>query len=124
MRVQCECFRRVRELCPLLLVMANDHYVPQFYLKNFAASGKATRIYLYRRRVPPRLERIKRVASDEDYYTMKADIQGVDQKRIDKFFQQMENLAAPVVKKLLSASKMDLSSDDREMLSTFIAFLS
>ncbi len=103
--------------------MANDHYVPQFYLKNFSPSGKKGRIYLYRRKLPPKLAGIKSVASDEDYYTMKADIQGVDKKQVDKFFQQMENASKPIVTKLLTASKMELSSDDREMLSMFVAFL-
>ena len=103
--------------------MANDHYVPQFYLKNFSPSGKKGRIWLYRRKLPAKLAGIKSVASDEDYYTMKADIQGVDKKQVDKFFQQMENSSRPIITKLLTASKIELSSDDREMLSMFIAFL-
>ncbi|MGI8839038.1 MAG: DUF4238 domain-containing protein [Pyrinomonadaceae bacterium] len=33
--------------------MAKDHYVPQFYLRNFSPRGKQNQIYLYRRGLAP-----------------------------------------------------------------------
>ena len=48
--------------------MAKDHYVPQFYLKNFSPWGKRNQIYVYRRGLVPELVGIKTVACDEDYY--------------------------------------------------------
>lgn len=103
--------------------MANDHYVPQFYLRNFAASRKHGQLYLYRRNRPPKLAGIKSVASNESYYTMKTDIPGIDKAQVDKLFKDIESESAPIVKRLLNASTIELSEDEREMLSLFIAFL-
>ena len=51
--------------------MANDHYVPRFYLKNFAVADKPGRVWCYQRNRRPTLRGVKSVASEEDYYSLK-----------------------------------------------------
>ena len=51
--------------------MANDHYVPRFYLKNFAVAGKPGRVWCYQCNRRPSLRGVKSVASEEDYYSLK-----------------------------------------------------
>lgn len=103
--------------------MANDHYVPQFYLRAFTLSPKSGEVYLYERAKRPRRRGVSVVASDEDYYTIKSDIPGVDKRQIDKLFQGMETESAPLVKRLLTASKIELTASEREQLSWFFACL-
>lgn len=103
--------------------MPNDHYVPQFYLRAFSIPKKPGELYLYRRTKRPRSAGVRIVASDEDYYTIKSDIPGVDKRVIDKLFQDMERESAPILKKLLTTSKIELTAAEREQLSMFIAHL-
>jgi hypothetical protein len=101
------------DLCYNPSVMANDHYVPQFYLRNFSPPGEKGQIYVYRRTLPPTLEGISSVASDENYY----------KKHVDKRLKKQEKVSAPIIKKLLTAPKIELTSDERRRLSVFVAFL-
>lgn len=99
--------------------MANDHYVPQFYLRSFkAVPGK---VWCYERGVRPVLRGIKSVASEDNYYTLKGDIKGVEKDRVDKIFQNLESGTAPIIEHLKTASKIDLVENDAEMLAMFIA---
>jgi dsDNA-binding SOS-regulon protein len=66
---------------------------------------------------------VSKVASDEDYYTIKSDIPGVDKRVVDNLFQQMENESAPLLKRLLTTSKIEFSANEREQLSMFLACL-
>jgi uncharacterized protein DUF4238 len=93
--------------------MAKDHYVPQFYLRNFSPWGKQNQIYLYRRGLAPKLVGISSVACDEDYYG----------DRVDKTLSNHEKQSAPIIKKLLDAPKVDLSEKERNRLSAFVGTL-
>jgi hypothetical protein len=103
--------------------MANDHYVPQFYLREFCIPNKGGELVLYRRNKPPRRIGVSKVASDKDYYSLKSDTPGVDKRVIDKLFTDIETASAPILKKLLTATKIDLSDAEREQLSLFIGCL-
>lgn len=103
--------------------MANDHYVPQFYLRAFSIPNKLGELYLYRRARRPKRAGVSIVASDEDYYTIKSDIPGVDKRQIDKLFQHIERESAPILKRLLTASKIEFTAAEHEQLSLFMACL-
>ena len=47
--------------------MPNDHYVPQFYLRNFGIPRKPAYVWSYIRNGSPREKAIKSVASIDDY---------------------------------------------------------
>jgi hypothetical protein len=93
--------------------MAKDHYVPRFYLRNFAPWGKQNQIYIYRRGLAPESVEIGSVACEEDYY----------EDKVDKTLSKHEAQSAPIIKKLLEATKVDLSDKGRKRLSAFIGTL-
>jgi hypothetical protein len=103
--------------------MANDHYVPRFYLRNFAPSGKPGRIYAYRRNQRPSLVGIKRVASEEDFDLLKSDKHPLDKDLVAKLFKKSEDEAAPIIQKMLAAVSLSLTSEERAALATFISYL-
>lgn len=101
--------------------MANDHYVPQFYLCPFqAVQGK---VWVYQRGAEPRLRGIKKVASKEGYYTLKTSASGLPNDQPDKVLQALESEAAPIIKFLQTASSASLPASERQALSMFISAL-
>jgi hypothetical protein len=103
--------------------MANDHYVPRFYLKNFQIENQPGMIYSYMRGMKPRALSIKKVASEEEYYTLKSDGVLVDRNFPDEFLTLLESNTAPVLKKLLTAQDFDLYLSEHFLLAWFIAYL-
>jgi len=103
--------------------MARDHFIPQFYLRNFEIPAKPGHVYLYRRGVHPKPKSIRQVAQDEDYYDIKLDDPEVDKEGVDKLLQMSERTAAPVIGKLLTGSLTDLSDADFFHLTWFIGLL-
>jgi hypothetical protein len=103
--------------------MARDHYVPQFYLRNFHITRRPGHVYLYQRGVSPRPKSVRQVAQEEDYYDIKLDEPDIDKDGVDKLLQMSERTAAPVIKKLLTGSLSDLSDEDFFHLSWFIGLL-
>ena len=93
--------------------MAKDQYLPQVYLRNFSPRGKQNQIYVYRRGLPPALVGISSVACDEDYY----------EDKVDNTLSRREKESAPIIKKLLTAPKVDLSEKERKRLSAFVGTL-
>jgi len=103
--------------------MANDHYVPQFYLRSFEIAKKKKWIWVYGRNVRPGDIAIKSVACEDDFYTLKSEIPGIDRGMVDKILKVMENGAAPLLKYLSTAKECDLQGDDKLVVSIFIALL-
>jgi hypothetical protein len=103
--------------------MPRDHYVPQFYLRNFQIPGKPGLVYLYRRGKPPREMSIREVAHEEDYYDLKRDDPEVDKNATDKLLMFSERTTAPIITRLLSTSSPSLTDDDIGYLSWFVGLL-
>lgn len=93
--------------------MPKDHYVPQFYLRNFSPWRKKNQIYLYRRALTPELVGIATVAFEHDYYA----------DRVDKTLGRQEIESAQIITKLLAAPQIELSAKERKRLSAFIGTL-
>jgi hypothetical protein len=103
--------------------MSNDHYVPQFYLRNFSPTGAKGRIWCYERNQRPCLKGIKYVACEEDFYQF-TDATGQKDNTIEKFYDKAtENPAAPVIKKIIAMDHIFLSDDERETVAHFIGHL-
>jgi len=101
--------------------MANDHYVPQFYLKSFqAVTGK---VWCYERVMPPRLKGVKSVACTDEYYSIKAKHLAGDKRRIDNTIGQLESVSSPIYKKLLTGDRITLTQNEKRELSIFFAHL-
>jgi hypothetical protein len=103
--------------------MANDHYVPQFLLRNFEIQGKPGWIYSYKRGFKPKMIGIKSVASEDEYYTLKSSGGLIDRDFPDQFLTRLESETAPIIKKLLTATEIDLSDEECFILIWFIALL-
>ena len=103
--------------------MARDHYVPQFYLRNFRIPRKPGLVYLYRRGKPAREISIRKVAHEEDYYDLKRDDPEVDKDAIDRLLGLSENHTAPIIARLLSASSPNLTNEEIGYLSWFAGLL-
>ncbi|MGA9773460.1 MAG: DUF4238 domain-containing protein [Blastocatellia bacterium] len=104
--------------------MANDHYVPQFYLRNFSPTKAAGRVWCYKRKQRPSLKGIKSVASEEDFYTFTDKTTGQRNTDVEKFYDRStESPAAPVIKKIMAMDHLILSDDERETIAHFAAHL-
>lgn len=103
--------------------MAKDHYVPQFYLRNFQIQTERGLIYLYGRNVAVRKITIRKAAQAEDYYDLKRDDPTVDKDGVDKLMGMSERNAAPIIQMLLTAPSLTLTEDEKSHLSWFVALL-
>ena len=93
--------------------MAKDHYVPQFYLRNFSPSQSRNQIYRYRKTEGPQLLAINSVACEVGYYP----------SRIDKILSRQEKESAQTIKKLLDSPRVDVTTKERTRLAAFIGTL-
>jgi DNA polymerase III delta prime subunit len=103
--------------------MANDHYVPQFYLKGFEILTKPKWIYSYKRKLKPKAIAIKSVASEEGYYKIEKDDLTIPEDTVDKIFSIIESDVAPIISRLRTDPALNLSKKEKGALSMFIALL-
>jgi hypothetical protein len=78
---------------------------------------------MYRRGRKPCALGIKSVASEEDFYTLKSPQVGIPQNAPDEFLKNVESQAAPVIKRLITASKLELSENEITIIAVFVATL-
>jgi hypothetical protein len=103
--------------------MASDHFIPRFYLNNFQIPNRSKWIYSYKRNLQPKPLAIKSLACEDDYYTLKAKEVLVSRTMPDEFLSMGEDAAAPILKELLTASRLNLSEGAKIILAVFIAYL-
>jgi hypothetical protein len=70
----------------------------------------------------PKALAIKSVACEDNYYTFKSNL-GVPADTPDQFYKAGENAAAPLIQRLLTSSKLELSSSECLVLGVFIGYL-
>lgn len=104
--------------------MASDHFIPQFYLRHFQIAGRQGWIYSYKRGMKPKPIAIKSGACEDDYYTLKAAEVNVPRNTPNAFLSCGESVAAPVLRRLLTATKLDLSIEEKGTLSHFFGYFS
>ena len=104
--------------------MANDHYVPQFYLRRFAIETKPGFVYSYIRNGKLTPRPISRVASAEGFYDVRWDTNPrLDPDSLDRVYSLNESGTAPILDRLVTADGFTLSDAEREMLAWFVALL-
>ena len=103
--------------------MANDHYVPQFYLKNFEISTRPKWVYSYKRNLKPIPKAIKSVACEDNFDLLKSDRKILDEDFISNILKQTEDDAAPVLKNLVTTSDLNLFQEEYKFLAVFVAYL-
>src|SRR2546422_2250242 len=103
--------------------MANDHYLPQFYLRAFAIPERQRWIYLYERNREPVPKEIRLAASEEGYYRIDRKDSIVPSNTIDRIYTIVEGKAAPIIQSLRTGINFTLSDQSKGILSNFIALL-
>jgi len=105
-----------------------QHYVPEFYLRNFTDQTRAGRqygeepfVWVYekgtgecKRRSP------KKVAVKSEYYTIAAETPERDEG-VEDIFSKLETLSAPVIRSVIDNPQHVLSNGDRSILVEFLA---
>ncbi len=103
--------------------MASDHYIPRFYLKHFQIPNREGWIYSYKRETKPKALGIRSVACEENFYTLTSANVTVPRDTPDQFYKDVETAAAPIIKRLLTSSKLALSDKEHLTLAIFIGYL-
>ena len=103
--------------------MARDHYVPQFYLRNFQIPSKPGWVYSYQRKRRPKPIAIRTAAQEEDYYDLKRNDPTVDKDGVDKLLWMSENNSSNAISRLITDTSFTLAGSDRGYLSWFIGLL-
>lgn len=101
--------------------MPNDHYVPQFYLKNFSIPD-SNQIYVYRRNRDIFKTNIRKIASVNNFYTF-IDKKKKRNRNLEKQFSVLEADSAPIIKRIINTEKFNLNDKEKNILSNFITFL-
>jgi hypothetical protein len=94
--------------------MANDHYVPQLYLKNFGILSKLSHVCRYKRVQKTEAKPIKRVASSEDYDLLIHEDATFKSDTIANLIKVVENKVAPIIQRLLKEQSPTVSKEDKE----------
>lgn len=103
--------------------MANDHYVPQLYLKHFAIPSKPKHVYRYKRGEKTEAKAIRSVASSENYDVLIHEDDTFKSDTIASMIKKVENDVSPLIQRLINEESPVISAADKECLSLFIAYL-
>ena len=98
-----------------------QHYIPQFYLKNFSQDGE--RVYIYDKakgeRGEIRYQTTVEVAHQNHFYTYRT--KKGTKENLEDFFCQFEGDAATIIEKVHKERK--ITQEEKEKLALFVAFL-
>lgn len=120
---------RIANNRPLNASGKNDHYVPQFLLRNFGIKNgvkKPKEIFEYNRGSSlPCRNKIKNVASESGYYDVKSQKDGKADNFPDRIHTEtIENDAVPIIRKLETANSGDaLNNEEWNTLGAFVSNL-
>jgi uncharacterized protein DUF4238 len=103
--------------------VANDHYIPRFFLKNFEIPNRRRHVFVYRRGRKPEVRAVKSVASANDFYKLKAKEVNIGRTAPDEFLTRMESDAAPIIDRVLTTSKLKLTNVELGVLAFFFGYL-
>lgn len=100
--------------------MARDHYIPQFYLRNFEISSNKGWVFSYKRKTRPRPKAIRSIAYEEDYYDLKVPHEELPIDNVDRLLKLTEQSSSPIISKLLKDPSFSLTPEE---FSDFIWFM-
>ncbi|MFA5360131.1 MAG: DUF4238 domain-containing protein [Patescibacteria group bacterium] len=98
------------------------HYVPQFYLRNFSIPEKLGYIFAYSRKGQPFKTTINSVAAKNDLYILK-NKDGKKYEGLEEMFATLEGDCKPIIEKIINTEEINISDDEKVLMSYFIAFL-
>jgi hypothetical protein len=104
--------------------MALHHFVPQFYLKNFAVGPTDPLVWVYRRTGAPQKLPIPGIAAVQNLYQVTIAATGEKSEKLERIFAALEGDVKPVIDRLLTVdSSVSLSAGEFSLLSYFMALL-
>ena len=104
------------------MTISNDckiqHYVPQFVLRNFSASGKKKHIYVFDKLNEKIFKTaIKNIGAENAFYNY--DYNG-SKSSIDPKLESLETLASPIIKRIVENESLgSLNAKDKSIISLF-----
>lgn len=100
-------------------IAINQHYVPQFLLKHFTF-GKKDHIWCFDKHTGKKFQSaVRNVAAERGFYNFGGN---VAEGSLEPYMGRIEDLAAPIVKKIVTQSSIqELSDEERLHLSAFLA---
>lgn len=102
----------------------NDHYIPQFILRNFAVDEDKKKILEYKRGAAlPQEVDIENTACKKGYYDTINKFSKQENNLVDRLTQLIESDSAEVIKKLVSSDQVNLSNGQANNISAFVANL-
>lgn len=98
----------------------NQHYVPQFLLRNFSVAAKKSQIWVFDKQTEQSFAtNIRNVCSETGFYDLQL---GEAEFTIDPSFKQLEKKAARVINRILDEQLLPkFDSDERALLAVFVA---
>lgn len=94
-----------------------QHYVPQFYLKNFSHDGE--RLYIYDKKEGQiRYQTTINIAHENNFYTFNT--KSGEKRNLEKLFNSFEGNANEAIK--LAQNEMLITESDKEAIALFVAF--
>jgi Protein of unknown function (DUF4238) len=98
------------------------HYLPRFYLRNFASQHPKGKLWVYTKDAGSfRAASPRDLAIEKDYHTVVRRDGVVDRNTIEDTVASLENIAAPVIQKILREAAV--SFDDHQIFALFISQL-
>jgi Protein of unknown function (DUF4238) len=110
---------------PILMVAPKKerhHYVPVFYLQGFRDSGDASRVWQYdKQTLSVRSISVRDAALEKHYYSFVDEDGKRDSATIENELEKVENVCAPIHRKLLSATP--LTNEERSEFAVFMGLM-
>jgi len=105
-----------------------QHYVPGFYLRNFAIPREVDRnnkrVHVYERgRSKPRVSGINKIAVVKEFYTVIDPETDERDYSIEEFFNSIESVAAREIAEIISQNKVVFNEQRKRKLAPFIGCL-
>ncbi len=98
------------------------HYLPQFYLRNFVGQQPEGKLWVYTKAAESfRAASPRDLAVEKDYHTVVRRDGVVDRNTMEDTVASLENIAAPVIRKILQGAA--ISFDDYQIFALFISQL-
>ncbi len=100
-------------------IAKNQHYVPQFILKNFS-NGKKDQVCVFDKKVGGNFKsNVKNIASENGFYNFKVDNEDYS---LEPLLCNIETSSAKIIKQIVVSESLDkLTKEDKKILSHFIA---
>ena len=90
----------------------NQHYVPQFYQRNFSVDGKTIGAYILEKEKAVEQAPIKHQSSEDYFYS--------ENMKIEEALSGMEGMASDVIAKILAEPKTVRSKEERYTIYSFV----